>query len=148
MFTTHSAFRRPLQLDETFTTWRFVELLLGTPWFVATTLDSAEHLRRTFLLSSCDDVLQFSEREPFGKLIGLKLVLPPHHSPSNDWSFVPIRRIERTSSRADVATGSAVLTDVVGVKYGGFPIEPIEAQCGPLTHVADLPTAQPTDDGE
>ena len=138
MFTTHASFRRPLQLDETSTTWQVVELELGTPWFVATTLDSDEDLERTFLLSGCDDVLLFSERAPLGKLIGLTMVLPSHHSPSNTWSFVPICRIERATRRADGAAGSAVLTDPDGVKYGGFPVEPIEAQSGPLIHVADL----------
>jgi hypothetical protein len=67
MFTTHPAFKHPIQLDAKSTTWRAVEIELQTPWFLATVFDSNEDIERTFILSGCDDVLLFAEQAPLGR---------------------------------------------------------------------------------
>lgn len=140
MFATYEPFKFPLQLDNSSTIWRGVEVMLYTPWLLAT-LEDDEEVPRTFLLKGTDDLLQVVEASALGRLTGLRLVLPPNLSPTSDWTFVPVCRVERELRSVDGAILSAVLTSRDGRRYSGFPIAPTERDDSDLAVLVDLPMA-------
>jgi len=96
MFRTHEPFKYPIQFggDES-TVWRAVQIVLNMPWLLVT-IEVEEELTQTFLLNGTDDLLQCVEDESdFGRLVAVRLVLPPAYSPSSDWTFVPADRADR-----------------------------------------------------
>lgn len=138
MFATYEPFKFPLQFGNESTIWCGVEIMLNTPWLLAT-LEDDEAVPRTFLLKGPDDLLQVVERSDLGKLTGLRLVLPPGQSPTSDWSFVPVRSVERELRSIDGAIPSAVLRSMGGERYGGFPIQQTERDEADLEVLMDLP---------
>jgi hypothetical protein len=139
MFTTHPAFKHPMQLDEASTMWSAVELEFLTPWFLATVSDAEQEVDRTFQLSGCTEVLLFAEREPLGKLIELTLVLPPTWSSTEDWQFVKIKRVDRVARPREDIARSAVVVGTNDITYGGFPVSTNDVPAGPLIPVLELP---------
>ncbi len=137
MFTTHEPFRFPIQFDDGSTIWRCVELGLNSPWLIVT-VDSEDEIPRTFLLHGTDDLLQVAQAESLGKLRGVRLVLPPHASPTCDWTFVPVCKVERELRSVDGAAPSAVVTSRDGRRYGGFPIGPTERRDEDLAVLVNL----------
>ncbi len=137
MFATYEPFKFPLQFGDDSTIWRGVEIMLNTPWLLAT-LEDDEDVPRTFLLKGPDDLLQVVQKSDLGKLTGVRLVLPPEVSPTSDWAFVSVCRVERELRSIDGAIPSAVLTSVDGRRYGGFPIAPTERKDSDLVLLVDL----------
>jgi hypothetical protein len=122
-----------MQLDPAATTWRGVELELKVPWLIVCVADKEEPIERTFFLSGVDDLLSFADGEPMGKLVGLSLVQPPGCSPTHNWRIVPLRKVERASNGV-----GGVVTDYGDVRYGGFPISPLEGESGFLSPLVVL----------
>lgn len=141
MFATYEPFKFPLQLGDDSTIWRGVEIMLNTPWLLAT-LDTDEDVPRTFLLKGPDDLLQVLRSPELGRLNGVRLVLPPEASPSSEWSFVPIRRVERELRSIDGAMPSAVLQARDGQRYGGFPIQQTQRDEVDLVAIMELPDSK------
>jgi hypothetical protein len=139
MFATYEPFKFPLQFDNESTIWRGIEIMLNTPWLLAAAFDDVEGVPRTFLLQGTFDLLQFLESPVIGRLTGVRLVLPPDLSPTCDWTFVPIWRIERELRSSDGAIPSVVLTARDGRRYGGFPIAPTQRDDADLAPLVELP---------
>jgi len=138
MFTTHHPFKLPIQFDKESTIWRAVELELSTPWFVATVLDGEEGISRTFLLTGSPELHTMLNGHQFGTLQSLQLVMTPNWSSDHRWHFIPIRRIELRLRPADGASPDAVVQAEDGVRYGGFPIERLTGDIGPVETLAEL----------
>ena len=138
MFATYEPLKFPLQFDDDSTIWLGVEIMLNTAWLLATLED--EEVPRTFLLRGPDDLLKIVQNPGFGRLTGLRVVLPPEVSPTNDWAFVPVCRVERELRSIGGAIPSAVLTCAEGRRYGGFPIALTERDDTDLALVVDLST--------
>ena len=139
MFATYETFKLPLQFGEGSTIWRGVEIMLNTPWLLAT-LEGDEEVSRTFLLKGPDDLLQVVQSPELGRVTGVRLVLPPSVSPTRDWSFVPVCRVERELRSIDGAVPSVVLKSMQGQRYGGFPIAVAHRDEADLVALVDLPT--------
>lgn len=120
MFRTLESFKYPLQLGVGVTLWRVVEFALNHPRVLAT-VDDENETRRTFLLSDAYDLLDFV-RSVEGKVVAVRLLIPPDWSESGDWALVPICRIEHDAREG--ALPSAVVKAVDGRWYGGHPLEP------------------------
>ncbi len=140
MFATYEAFKFPLQFGDGSTIWRGVEIMLNNPWLIAT-LEDDDEVPRTFLLKGLDDLLHVMESSELGKLTGVRLVLPPYVSPTSDWSFVHVCRVERELRSSDGAMPSAVLKSNDGRRYGGFPIHQTHRDEADLIALADFPVA-------
>jgi len=143
MFVTHEPFKSPFpfQLPGGSTTWHVVELMLHTPWLLITVEDEEEEdAIRTYFLSGTDVLLQLLNNPTLGKTRGVQLVLPPGWSPTREWCFVRIRRIER-DLRSAGAVRSSVITSVSGQRFGGFPIQPIVREDSDLALIVELPIA-------
>lgn len=141
MFVTYEPFKFPIQFQGNGTVWQLVELMLQTPWMLITTDDEQEDTTRTFLLNATDTLLQFLENPTLGKTVGVQLVLPPRWSPSQQWHFVQVRRVDRELRSFNGMVPSAVLTSVDGQQYAGFPIEVTIREPADLSLVAELPLA-------
>ena len=141
MFATHEPFKLPFQLDEDSTIWRGIEVMMNAPWLLVTIEDEVEEVTRTFLLTGMNDLLGFVENSTMGRLTGVKAVIPPRLSPTRDWAFLSICRIERELRSVDGALPSAVLTATDGRRYGGFLIQPIERDDSDLILLVELPMA-------
>ena len=137
MFATYPPFKYPLQFSDQLTMWTAVELGDPTPWFIATVMDPNEQVERRFLLARSDDVIQFADQAPLGKLIALQLVLSPSWSPSGDWAMISIRRVARKRHR-NKEFESVVVTGSDGVHYGGYPVERMKGDPGSLELLAEL----------
>jgi len=137
MFATHPHFMIPVPFGDGIFVWRAVELDIHTPWLFATVLDPDEPPARTFLLSGSDELLVFASNVQFGKITAVHLVQPPIWSKSRDWGVVRIRRIERFHGPSENLI-SAVMTAYDGVRYGGYPIEPMVTEVGPLEFIAEM----------
>ena len=137
MFATHPIFMIPVTFGDGVVVWRAVELDTHTPWLIATVQDPDEPPERTFLLSGCDELLDFANSVQFGSITALHLVQPPIWSKSRDWGFVRIRRIERFNGPNENLI-TAVLTASDGVRYGGYPIEQLVIDVGPLEFLAEI----------
>lgn len=144
MFVTHEPFKSPFpfQLPGGSTTWHVVELMLHTPWLLITVEDEEEEdAIRTYFLSGTDVLLQLLNNPTLGKTKGVQLVLPPGWSPTREWCFVRIRRVERELRSATGAVLSSVITSVGGQRFGGFPIEPTVREDSDLALILELPVA-------
>lgn len=139
MFATYEPFKFPVQFDADSTIWRGVEIMLNTPWLLATLEDEAGMSLRTFLLKGTDELQQFAEGSTLGRLTSVRLVLPPDLSPKGDWAFVPVRRVERELRSVDGAAPSVVLADADGRRYGGFPIGPTERTPADVALIVEFP---------
>jgi hypothetical protein len=64
-----------------------------------------------------------------------------------DWKFIPIKRVDRVAQPAGDIARTAVVTDDAGVRYGGFPVAPLDGTTGLLMPVADLPSRPITGTG-
>ena len=137
MFATHPRFMIPVPFGDGIFVWKAVELDIHTPWLFATVMDPDEPPERTFLLSGSNELLDFVSSVQFGGFSALHLVQPPIWSKSRDWGFVRIRRIERFHGPSDNLI-TAVMTAYDGVRYGGYPIEPLVSELGPLDLVAEI----------
>lgn len=142
MFATYEPFKFPLQFNDDSTIWRGVEIMLSTPWLIAT-LDTNEKVARTFLLEGPDDLLQILHSPGLGRLAAVRLVLPPAASPTGDWSFVSIDRVERELRSTDRIMPSAILKSSDGQRYGSFPIQHGEWDDADLVLLIDLSVARP-----
>jgi hypothetical protein len=141
MFVTHEPFKFPIQIQGSGTAWQAVELMLQTPWLLITADDAEEDTDRTFFLDAADTLLQFIENTTLGKTVGVQLVLPPRWSPTKQWHFVQVCRIDRELRSFNGRVPSAVLTSVEGQQYGGFPIEVMAREVADLSLVIELPLA-------
>lgn len=139
MFATYEPFKFPIQLGDDSTIWLGVEIMLNTPWILAT-LEDDEEVPRTFLLKGPDDLLHVVQSSDLGTLTAVRLILPPNASPTSDWAFVPVCRVERELRSIDGAIPSSVLTCAEGRRYGGFPIALTERDDTDLALVVDLST--------
>lgn len=140
MFRTFESFKYPIQLAEDSTIWRGIELVLNAPRLLITVQDE-EDTCRTFMLNDNFDLLQFVETPGMGTLISARIVLPPDWSPSNDWEFVRICRVERELRSVEGVMPSAVLTSSDGLRYGGYPIAPVDRNDRDLSLLFDLSKA-------
>lgn len=138
MFTTHPAFKHRYQFGGETIVWRAVELGLSTPWYLATVVEPDEDAERTFLLQGCDEALTFASRANKWNLVSMRLVLSPNWSGHGDWKMIKIRRLDLQLSPPDGSTPSAVVTGIDGVVYGGFPIQPISGDPGPLETLCEF----------
>lgn len=68
------------------------------------------------------ELLQFIESSDLGRLLSVRLVLPPDRSQSSDWVFLPVCRVERERKPLHSGLPNVVLTTDHGVRYGGHPI--------------------------
>jgi len=125
MFATYAVFKHRLQLNQQSTAWRAVEVILPTPWLIATIADQAEEVNRTFLLTGNDEILLFAERPSLGKPISLHLMLTPDWSETGDWMLLPIAKVERQAVAPEGVSPLAYVTGTNGKTYGGFPIAPV-----------------------
>ena len=87
MFATHPIFMIPVTFGDGIVVWRAVELDIHTPWLIATVQDPHEPPERTFLLSGCDELLDFANSVQFGSITAPHLVQPPIWSKSRDWGL-------------------------------------------------------------
>ncbi len=140
MFATHETFKFSLQVDDEYTLWRGVELMLNSPWLLAVVEDE-KLAYRTFLLKGVDELLPMAQSSALGELISVRLVLPPESSMTGEWAFKAIHRIERETTRRHARIPGAVLVDGEGGRYGGFPLGPIECQAQDLVLIQKLPIA-------
>jgi hypothetical protein len=141
MFVTHEPFKFPIQFQGNGTAWQVVELMLQTPWLLITADDAEEDTTRTFFLNATDTLLQFLENPALGRTVGVQLVLPPLWSPTKQWHFVQVRRVDRELRSVNGMVPSAVLTSVDGQQYCGFPIEATARAAADLALIVELPVA-------
>lgn len=129
MFTTYDALKLPVPAGDGSSTWTAVELETSAPWFVARLRDDDNNIHRTFLLPDAEEVMAFAGRRIAGMLTQLHLVLPPAWSPSGDWKFLRICRIERAlAAPADGSCPSTLAASEDGTRYGGFPVEAVDCK--------------------
>lgn len=124
MFTTYEVFKHPVQLDPDSTLWATVEMVLGTPWFIATFHDPAEAVTRTLLFASDDLLLHATKRRTFGQLAALNVVMPPRWSVSGSWTLATVAKIDVEASKRT----HAYVTTNDGATYAGFPLEPADVK--------------------
>lgn len=135
MFSTYEAFRLPLQLDRQSTTWSAVELTVRTPHFLLTTVTDDDDLPRTFLLNGTGELLAFA-KEPAWQIADLNVLQPPRWSGCSEWALVPMREVLLQEAPPDGSIPSAVARAVNGTLFGGFPVEPLKGDQGPLSPLA------------
>ena len=139
MFTTYDALKLPVLAGDGSSTWTAVELEMSAPWFVARLRDDDNNLHRTFLLPDAEEVVTFASQRIAGMLTQLHLVLPPAWSPSGEWKFIRISRIERALAAAAKNAGPSTLVAAAdGTRYGGFPAEPVVCHGEPLVTLFEL----------
>jgi hypothetical protein len=141
MFVTHEPFKFPIQFEGGSTTWHVVELMLQTPWLLITAEDAEEDTTRTFFLNGTDTLLQFLDNPTLGRTTGVQLVLPPRWSPTDEWCFLRIRRVERELRSVNGAIPSSVVTSASGQRFGGFPIEQTLREDADLALIVELQPA-------
>ncbi len=139
MFATYEWFKLPFRLDSDISIWRGVEVMLNASWLLVTAEHDGEDLPRTFLLTGTTDLLKFVENADMGRLTGVRIVSPPRLSPTSDWAFLSVCRVERELRSVDGAALSAVLTGQDGQRYGGVLIQPIERDDSELVLLVELP---------
>lgn len=139
MFATHATFKHSLQLDPDSITWRAVELVMSTPWYVATLLDKKEECTRTFLLTGSTELKAVAASEKLGTLQSVHLVLTAPWSPDGNWRVIRVRRIDLQLHPSDGSDAEAITEAVDGTRYGGFPIQPLLGEVGPLRPIAEFP---------
>lgn len=142
MFITHAPFKHPLQLDRQSTTWYAVELALHMPLFLVTSHGKDEDANRIFMLHGMNELMSFAEQQPAGKITALHLLQPPPWSESGDWVVKEMREILLQQAPPDGSRISAVAKAADGSHYGGFPVERMEGDLGPLLSLLDLLPSQ------
>lgn len=139
MFITYQPFKFPLQFDRESTIWTAVELALHTPVFLVSTTTEDDEATRTFMLDGTNELLEFSTREPAGRIAALHVLQPPRSSARKKWALVTMREILLQKAPPDGSRPSAVVRSVNGALYGGFPVAPLKGDPGPLLPLASLP---------
>ena len=138
MFSTYEMFKLPVQIDPASTTWSAVELAVGTPFFVVSTVDQRDHGTRHFLLHGSDELLAFAKSTPLGPLCSLHVMLPPAWSPTGDWSSLPMCEVLLQEQPPDGSVPSAVAVSKDGTLYGGFPVRALDGEPGPLVQLTTV----------
>lgn len=138
MFSTHNAFRFPLQTDPDWPVWSAVELALTTPLFIATIKCEGSAPRRTFLLHGTRELLALTSAKFACSIASLVLLQPPAWSQHQVWSCVKMEMILLQEAPPDGAAPSAVARGEDGTLYGGFPVQSLIGDPGPLTCLSAL----------
>lgn len=138
MFSTYEAFKHPLQMERNSTVWSAVELTLISPLFLVSSVREEDASTRVFLLHGTQELLAFATQLPSGRLVGLQLLQPPRSSERKAWTVVTMREIlfQRQPPDGSIATAAAVSQE--GILYGGFPINVLEGDPGPLVPLASF----------
>lgn len=137
MFSTYEALKYPLQMDSRSTVWSGVELTPISSVFAVSTLGSDDDSTSIFLLHGTDDLLAFAKQRAAGRLVGLHLLQPPRRS-GDDWKVVAMREVVFQREPTDGSLPSAAAVSLEGILYGGFPINVLEGDPGPLDHLASV----------
>jgi hypothetical protein len=124
MFATHDGLQAGMQFSDDSTIWRGVEVMLNVPWVLAT-LKDAERNQSHYLLQDPEDLVQLLSQSPGINMTGLQLVQPPTFSPTGNWAFVPICRVEQEVIEPHGPIPEIVLFCAAGDRYAGFPIKKI-----------------------
>jgi hypothetical protein len=139
MFATHTSWTHPLQLEPEVIVWRAVEVMFSSQPFLLIQFLDAEGEERVMFIQTSDHLFDLMSSPKGQDVFGVQLVMPPGASPTNDWHFVPVSRVERELKSYDGARLSAVFSDKEGQRYGGFPIDVMTRDEADLELLAELP---------
>ena len=104
--------------------WPTVELAMRSAFYMATTVDRANILPRTFLLHNLRQVEVLAEGKVTGRLKMLGLVLAPRSPSDPGWRLVHIERVDREiASTTPGKPPNLFAVDRDGVRYSGYPVE-------------------------
>jgi hypothetical protein len=142
MFAAHTSWTRPTQIEPEVIVERAVEVMFPTqPLLLIQSLD-AQGDERVMLIQTSDHFYDLMSSPNGQDVVEVQLVMPPCASPTNDWHFVPVSRVEGGLKSYDGARLSAVLSDKQGQRYGGYPIGVMSRDEADLELLAELPRSR------